>query len=51
MHGITIPSDIAVFYQNVYFKITQNSGSIILTSGMKVTTEDAKKMDWNEVAV
>ena len=36
-YGITIPPDIAVFFQETYFDVSQSGTSIILTSGTQVT--------------
>jgi len=33
MHGISIPRDIAIFYENIYFSIERSDENILLKSG------------------
>jgi phosphopantetheinyl transferase len=45
VHVITIPPNIAMFYNNVYFSITHSGTTIILTSGNKINLDKPINID------
>ena len=51
--GITIPSEIAVFFENTYFTVAKSGTSIILTSGThnKLTKQEIESFDLESIRV
>jgi len=44
---LTVPNDIAVFYEQTYFKVEHSGTSIIFTSGTKQVFADDKLENYN----
>ena len=45
--GITIPGDVALFFEKTYFNITKSGASIVLTSGINdsITAQQVEAFD------